>query len=619
MKKIISLLTAVALMLGLCACSKNVGGASWQEQYELGMRYSSEGKYEEAIPAFIAAIEIDPNHVENYEKLAEAYNALNDTKAAVETLRDGFVATGDTKLYAAITEITIPTPASSQELPQELSATAAPAATPISRSDLYPIDYIGMTVDSLAELWGADYQTDEGLYTGGARPIYYEDGRIPLYFFVQVMSDDFSIRGSDEIILVRAPDIIDEVASGIPTKASYLGLWGLCYQGDLWESNGINDEGMDGETATYTIGYSREVSIRYYWYNHKDPRENPADIVEIWKKPKPTQTIHTVDFLIEDDVLVKYTGPGGAVTIPDGVTAIRGKSSIGQYDGAFAYCTNVTSVVIPDSVFYIGEEAFYNCVNLSSIIIPDSMMAIGENAFGACYSLSSIKIPNGLTKIEPYTFSGCSGLKSVTISNSVTDIGIGAFHGCSSLSSITIPRGVTWMNGMSFSECDNLKSFVVDVDNSAFVAQNGVLFNKKLSELVRYPAGKGSSHYSIPDGTTYIGVEAFEGCSNLTEITIPDSVVHIGEHAFAGCIALTDIVIPRNVYLIEDNTFRDCSNLRSITIPKGVQGIRAQAFFNCNSLTDVYYLGTQEEWAAIDLGFYDDNGPLQNATIHFTN
>ena len=61
MKRICSLLLTLALVLGLCVCGQKAGTTpTWQEQYDLGIRYLSEGNYQEAILAFTAAIEIDP-------------------------------------------------------------------------------------------------------------------------------------------------------------------------------------------------------------------------------------------------------------------------------------------------------------------------------------------------------------------------------------------------------------------------------------------------------------------------------------------------------------------------------------------------------------------------------
>ena len=75
--------TAILLsaMCCLCftACGQNVE-AQWQEQYDLGVRYLSEGNYEEAIIAFTAAIEIDPNRAEAYVGRGDAYIGSGETE-----------------------------------------------------------------------------------------------------------------------------------------------------------------------------------------------------------------------------------------------------------------------------------------------------------------------------------------------------------------------------------------------------------------------------------------------------------------------------------------------------------------------------------------------------------
>ena len=59
------------------------------------------------------------------------------------------------------------------------------------------------------------------------------------------------------------------------------------------------------------------------------------------------------DFVIENGVLRDYKGPGGDVTIPEGVTEIE--------RWAFDGCTGLTSVTIPEGVTEIGYSAFYGC------------------------------------------------------------------------------------------------------------------------------------------------------------------------------------------------------------------------------------------------------------------
>lgn len=78
------------------------------------------------------------------------------------------------------------------------------------------------------------------------------------------------------------------------------------------------------------------------------------------------------DFEIENGVLVKYTGAGGDVVIPDGVTSIG--------DWAFSRYEGLTSVTIPDSVTSIGDWAFCECASLTNIAIPDSVTSRCKDA-----------------------------------------------------------------------------------------------------------------------------------------------------------------------------------------------------------------------------------------------
>jgi len=76
----------MAFSLALSACGQKV--STWQEQYDLGVRYLEEGNYEEAIIAFTTAIEIDPKRVEAYSGLANIYLVMGETEKAAEVWRN---------------------------------------------------------------------------------------------------------------------------------------------------------------------------------------------------------------------------------------------------------------------------------------------------------------------------------------------------------------------------------------------------------------------------------------------------------------------------------------------------------------------------------------------------
>lgn len=303
MKKMTAFLTALALTLGLCACAAKAG-PTWQEQLDLGVRYLSEGNYEEAILAFAAAIEIDPKQAETYERLAEAYLGLGDTEAALKALRDGYEATGNNGLLDQIEELELPEP------------TPAPTPTPAPEPEPTP----------------------------------------------------------------------EPTPSPTPTPTP-------------------------------------------------EPTPTPMPTPEPMPMPTPEPTLTPTpppaansDFQIENGVLVAYTGPGGAVTIPNSVT------SIGY--AAFGGRNNLTSVTIPNSVTSIELYAFSTCHSLTSVTIPNSVTSIGVGAFTVCTSLTSVTIPDSVTSIERHTFNHCDNLTSVHIPDSVTSIGDEAFSNCRSLTDV---------------------------------------------------------------------------------------------------------------------------------------------------------------------------------------
>lgn len=97
MRRLIAIILSFLLLFCLAGCG--YGPSTWQEQYNLGTRYLSEGNYEEAIIAFSAAIGIDPKQPEAYIGMADAYIGIDDYDKAAETIQQGIQACGDTGAF----------------------------------------------------------------------------------------------------------------------------------------------------------------------------------------------------------------------------------------------------------------------------------------------------------------------------------------------------------------------------------------------------------------------------------------------------------------------------------------------------------------------------------------
>ncbi|MBE6958033.1 MAG: leucine-rich repeat domain-containing protein [Ruminococcaceae bacterium] len=179
------------------------------------------------------------------------------------------------------------------------------------------------------------------------------------------------------------------------------------------------------------------------------------------------------DFIIENGVLRNYAGPGGAVTVPQGVSVLA---------DSFFLCRGVTSVVLPEGVTVIEPAAFYLCENMISVTLPESLTEIGKTAFLGCYSLCEVTIPGsvevigaraflrcglrtvriapGVKVLETGAFRNCDDLTEIRLPDSVISIGPGAFHGCTKLYRAVLPATLKKMGNGVFLGCEELRELV---------------------------------------------------------------------------------------------------------------------------------------------------------------
>lgn len=238
-----------------------------------------------------------------------------------------------------------------------------------------------------------------------------------------------------------------------------------------------------------------------------------------------------------------------SITFPNSIT------SIGR--AAFYCCSLLDSVVLPEKVTVIGDMLFANCTSLRQVVIPEGLTLIDNSAFNCCYSLESLIIPNSVTRIEDWAFAGCKGLTYVEMSRGLTYVGSGAFSDCGALNTVIIPDLSSW----------SMINFGDNNSNPLTTTKTLKINNEEIRDLV------------IPDDVTYIGDNAFRGCTNITSVTMGENVTKIGTSAFYGCKNCASITIGENVTSIGSWAFYGCSAMTSLTsLPRKVPSTTSNSF-----------------------------------------
>lgn len=276
----------------------------------------------------------------------------------------------------------------------------------------------------------------------------------------------------------------------------------------------------------------------------------------------------------------------------------------------FAGCRQLKSAYFSGQLKSIGNDVFNMCSNLNQVYLPSSVNSIGAGAF-ANSGLTSIKLPYSIDNIADYLFDNCVNLTEISIPASVKKVGANAFTGCTSLKKVTVANQIPpTMNDKSFNDVAftdiplyipkestfiyylhpfwskfrtrqeleggyfDVKPILFSIDETngneaiitasnevtgdvvipATVEQNGKTYVVTSITPESFKDNTAITSVSIPASVKYIGYDAFNGCTNLTEVTLGapaetargkqlapaadgeeiDATV-IGENAFAGC------------------------------------------------------------------------------------
>ena len=238
----------------------------------------------------------------------------------------------------------------------------------------------------------------------------------------------------------------------------------------------------------------------------------------------------------------------GSLIIPEGVTWIG--------DQAFLECVNLTGILsLPSTLREISYMAFEGCKFTCELLLPQNLNSLGFSAFRGCRGLyGNLILPEGLSEIEESVFSECSNFSGdLNIPKNVKKIESGAFSGCSGLNGrLTLPDGLESIGNNAFSSCRFrgpliLPSTLKSIGSGAFQSN---MFSGELK---------------LPSSLQELGSSAFAGCSRISgTLEIPDNITAIKEHTFASCSSIEKLVLHSKIDVIKSGAFENCFGMESI-------------------------------------------------------
>lgn len=288
-------------------------------------------------------------------------------------------------------------------------------------------------------------------------------------------------------------------------------------------------------------------------------------------------------------------------------------------DSTYALCTGIgtateENIIIAEEfeglpVAQIKFQAFKDNATIKSVIVPETLESIGNDAFKGCTSLK-FKEENGLkylsSKSNDYYALIENNNKSATnftMNDGCCAVLNGVFEDMSSAKTIKVSKALKKLPSKAFEGCNSTeelyissqgeKSFTKDIrqletyfDEVLACFTKLTVYGSKQDTVITYENGSPITAV-IGDSYTEVGGEAFMQIDTLTKLEVNGSVKSLGTNSFTKCIGLKEVKLNPGLENIEEAVFRQCSGIEKLDIPEGVKIIRNHAFEYCSALTEL--------------------------------
>lgn len=237
------------------------------------------------------------------------------------------------------------------------------------------------------------------------------------------------------------------------------------------------------------------------------------------------------------------------------------------------------SLIIPEGVTWIGDQAFMGCVNLTGILsLPSTLRGISYMAFEDCKFTCELLLPQNLNSLGFSAFCGCRGLYgNLILPEGLSEIEESVFSGCSNFSGdLNIPKNVKKIEYSAFSGCSGLNGRLTLPDGLESIGNNAFSSCRFRGPLI------------LPSTLKSIGSGAFESNMFSGELKLPSSLQELGSSAFAYCSRISGTLeIPDNITAIKEQTFNYCSSIEKIVLHSKIDVIKSGAFQDCFGLGSI--------------------------------